>query len=110
MCLLTKNKGVVQMSPENTSEKKVFPFSEIIQYLNDKAETSFKLSSKSTRGLIQARMNEGFSMGDFKKVIDLKIADWGGDVDLNMYLQPETLFRSKFESYLNQNEGFLQEE
>ncbi|MDR7079861.1 putative phage protein (TIGR02220 family) [Neobacillus niacini] len=100
--------SLTQATPEITTEKKIIPFVEIIQYLNDKAHKSFKLGSKRTRELIQA--NKGFSMGDFKKVIDFKVADWGGDVDWNKYLRPETLFGTKFESYLNQNEGFSQEE
>jgi uncharacterized phage protein (TIGR02220 family) len=103
------SKLLINQSPL-MAEKKVIPFTEIIQYLNDKADTSFKLSSKRTRELIQARMNDGFSMVDFKKVIDLKVADWAGDVDWNKYLHPETLFGKKFESYLNQKESFLQED
>ena len=102
--------AIPEITTEITTEKKIIPFAEIIQYLNDKADKSFKLSSKKTRELIRARVNEGFSMGDFKRVIDLKVADWGGDVAWNKYLRPETLFGTKLESYLNQNEAFSKEE
>jgi hypothetical protein len=47
-------------------------------------------------------MNEGFTVGDFKKVIDNKTAEWL-DTKMEQYLRPETLFGTKFESYLNQN-------
>ncbi|MEH6993572.1 conserved phage C-terminal domain-containing protein [Neobacillus drentensis] len=102
--------SLTQAIPEITTEKKMIPFAEIIQYLNDKADKSFKLSSKKTRELIQARVKEGFLISDFKKVIDLKVAECGRDVDWNKYLRPETLFGTKFESYLNQNEEFSKEE
>ena len=39
-------------------------------------------------------------MEDFKRVIDLKCDDWSGS-QMEMYLRPETLFGSKFDSYLN---------
>ena len=47
-------------------------------------------------------MNEGFTVDDFKKVIDNKSAEWGKDSKMSKYLRPETLFGTKFESYLNQ--------
>lgn len=48
-------------------------------------------------------MNEGFSVEDFKTVIDKKYNDWKG-TEWEKYLRPETLFGAKFESYLNQKE------
>jgi uncharacterized phage protein (TIGR02220 family) len=102
-------KAIPEITTKITTEKEINPFAEIIQYLNDKANKSFKLSSKRTRELIQTRLEEGFSMGDFKRVIDIKVADWGGDVAWNQYLRPENLFGTKFEFYLNQNEGFTEE-
>jgi uncharacterized phage protein (TIGR02220 family) len=98
------NKGVGQMSKWLITESPLIPFAEIIQYLNDKADLNFKVSSKSTRELIKARVNEGFSISDFKKVIDLKVAEWGGDAEWNKYLRPEILFGPKFQFYLNENE------
>ena len=45
---------------------------------------------------------DGFTVDDFKKVIDTKTAEWKG-TDMEQYLRPETLFSaSKFEGYLNQ--------
>ena len=46
-------------------------------------------------------MNEKFTVDDFKTVIDKKSREWLG-TDMEKYLRPETLFGTKFESYLNQ--------
>lgn len=75
---------------------------EVIEYLNEKAETNFRIKNKATLQLITARMKEGFKIDDFKKVIDNKVYDWKGS-DMEQYLRPITLFQGlKFENYLNQ--------
>ena len=51
---------------------------------------------------INARLNNGFSLEDFKKVIDTKTNEWKNDKTMCKYLRPETLFVTKFESYLNE--------
>lgn len=79
------------------------PYGEIIDYLNEKAGTSYRVTTKKTQTLIKARFNEKFSLDDFKKVIDNKVAEWKNDTAMNKFLRPETLFGTKFESYLNQN-------
>ena len=65
----------------------------------------------STIKLIKARLNEGFTVNDFKEVIDKKTKDWGEDQRMKDYLRPQTLFSNKFEAYLNQEEkkksGFM---
>ena len=82
-------------------------YTEIISYLNEKAGTGYRSTSKKTRSLIDARIREGFGISDFQRVIDNKVADWNhppreGREDMRPYLRPETLFGTKFESYLNQ--------
>ena len=72
----------------------------IVQYLNEKAGTKYKHASKKTKTCIHARLAEGYSVEDFKTVIDKKCDDWIGS-DYEQYLRPETLFGTKFESYLN---------
>lgn len=86
------------------NDKNINIYSSIIQYLNQKAGTSFKASSKATQRLIDARLNEEFSVDDFKKVIDNKVTDANNPKDLfdAKYLRPQTLFGTKFEGYLNQ--------
>ena len=60
----------------------------------------FKASSKATQQHINARLDEGFDVEDFKIVIDKKCAEWLG-TDFAQYLRPVTLFGTKFEAYLN---------
>ena len=94
----------------NTSNKKDIveqssttphPYEEIVQYLNQKTNKNFKHTSKVTQRHIRARLAEGFTVSDFKQVIDNKCNDWLRDQKMKEYLRPETLFGTKFESYLN---------
>ncbi|WP_448667482.1 conserved phage C-terminal domain-containing protein [Aerococcus viridans] len=78
------------------------PYEEITDYLNEKAGSQFRSSTKKTQSLIKARFNEGFKIDDFKRVIDIKTNEWLNNKDMSKYLRPETLFGTKFESYLNQ--------
>lgn len=75
----------------------------VVDYLNEKCGTKYKNSSAETQRLIVARLNQGFSLEDFKQVIDNKVADWGNDSQMSKFLRPQTLFSNKFESYLNQS-------
>lgn len=89
-------------SPVSTETKDAIPYKEIIDYLNDKAKTKYRASGKKTQSLIKARWKEGFNLDDFKTVIDKKTNQWLHDAKMVEYLRPETLFGTKFESYLNQ--------
>ena len=73
----------------------------IVDYLNEKAGKKFKATSKDTRQHINARLAEGYTLDDFKKVIDGRCAAWKGYPKMEEYLRPSTLFGPKFESYLN---------
>lgn len=74
---------------------------EVVIHLNEKAGTKYKPNSKNTTKHIQARIREGYTLEDFKIVIDKKCSEWL-NTDMEKYLCPETLFGSKFEKYLNQ--------
>ncbi len=74
---------------------------EIVKYLNQAAGTSYKPNTPKTVRSIKARMKEGFTVDDFKAVIDKKVSEWA-KTDMQKYLRPETLFGTKFEGYLNQ--------
>src|SRR3990167_5175434 len=78
------------------------PVAIIISILNSVLGTKYKISSKKTIDLIQVRMKEGFTVEDFKTVIEKKYAEWGQDEKMSAFLRPETLFGAKFEAYLNQ--------
>lgn len=77
------------------------PTEEVIDHLNQRAGTHYKATTASTRKLVKARLKEGFTVSEFKLVIDKKCADWLNNRDMAQYLRPETLFGPKFESYLN---------
>ena len=88
--------NIVEQSPTiHISE-----INEIISYLNQKARTNYKPTTKTTQKHINARLNEGYTVEDFKKVIDTKCSEWL-NTDYSKYLRPETLFGNKIESYLN---------
>jgi uncharacterized phage protein (TIGR02220 family) len=76
---------------------------DIVEYLNLIAGTKFRPDIRKTKDLIKARLNEGFSEDDFYRVIDTKTKEWINNKEMKKYIRPETLFGTKFESYLNQN-------
>lgn len=85
----------------------IYIVEQILDYLNLKTSKHFKKSSIKTQKLIKARLNEGYKLEDFKRVIDIKTKEWLNDDKMNTYLRPETLFSNKFEGYLNQKEKDL---
>lgn len=73
--------------------------SEIIAFLNSKAERNFDLNGANADHVI-ARLKDGESMDDLRAVIAKKCREWKGDEKMNMYLRPATLFnRTKYASY-----------
>nr|DAV08141.1 MAG TPA: hypothetical protein [Caudoviricetes sp.] len=85
----------------NNNTQYIKEIDEVVNHLNEKAGTKYKSNSKSTNRHIQARIKEGYTLEDFKTVIDKKCSEWL-NTDMEKYLCPETLFGSKFEKYLNQ--------
>lgn len=83
-------------------------YSLVIKKLNDLANTSYRATTKKTQSLIRARLEEGFTLEDFYKVIENKVTEWLG-TEYEKYLRPETLFGTKFENYLNQKVKSKQE-
>ena len=94
---LTPQRGEDGPRPAKTTPDDV---AEIVAYLNGVTGSHYKPTTPKTQKQIRARMREGFTVADFKKVIDTKNQDeWfvtGG------FMRPETLFGTKFESYLNE--------
>lgn len=94
-------------SIDNMSDKsdQHIPYSEIIEYLNEKTGRSFR-NVDANKKLIRARWNDGYKLDDFKTVIDNMVSNWSGKdfngIPAENYLQPKTLFSNKFDSYLNQ--------
>lgn len=87
-----------QAEPDGVAEKT----KTIVGYLNEKTDSHYKATTPKTKQLVQARLKEGFSVDDFKTVIDKKTATWLNDSKMNKYLRPLTLFGTKFEDYLNE--------
>lgn len=93
---LTANKN----DKNNKNDKETYK--DIVEYLNQKTNRNFSHKTKSTTAKINTRLEEGFTLDDFKKVIDIKSSEWLNDANMQKYLRPETLFGNKFEGYLNQ--------
>lgn len=76
---------------------------EILSYLNEKTGKNYSHKSEANKKLINGRMNEGRTVEDFKRVIDVKCEEWLQDEKMSQYLRPATLFSQKnFENYVNQ--------
>lgn len=89
-------------SAPTSSKRPAPPYEEIIAYLNQVAGKSFSSKTKETQRLIKARWNEGYTLEQFKTVIDVKSSQWLYKPEMLGYLRPMTLFSTKFESYLNE--------
>lgn len=85
------------LSPSSTA----YPYKDVIDYLNQQTGKHYKSTTKKNQTVIRARTDEGFTLDDFKQVVNNKVDEWKG-TDMEKYLRPETLFGTKFEGYLNQ--------
>lgn len=94
----TSNTNNGQARPDDTTSIR----KQIIAYLNSKLGTSYKPNASKNKQVINARLHEGYTLDDFKKVIDNKTSDWGNDQKMSKYLRPETLFGTKMEGYVNE--------
>lgn len=99
-----KVENQTQLNTNNNKELKNKELIEyIVAYLNEKVQPTrpYRATTKATQKHINARLSEGYTLDDFKVVIDKKVDDWKG-TQMEQYLRPETLFCAKhFESYLN---------
>lgn len=113
----TSDVAVSDIDKEEDKEKDnniYVPYKEIISYLNEKTGKKLRWDVKSNQKEIKARFNEGYTLDDFKTVIDKKYNEWGrkptkeelqrGVNDMRIYLRPKTLFGSNFDVYLNQEQ------
>jgi uncharacterized phage protein (TIGR02220 family) len=87
-----------------TKPKKVLPNElvvEVIKYLNIKVNKNFNHKTVPTINLINKRVKEGYTLDNFKYVIDVKVGKWINTEQAD-YLRPNTLFGNKMEGYLNE--------
>ena len=103
------NDNFAKQSVANLADKDKEPdkeATEVIDYLNIKTDSSYRATTEANIKPIRARLNDGFSVEDCKKVIDTKSGQWLNNPDMVKYLRPATLFSpSKFEGYLNECRG-----
>ena len=74
----------------------------IIDYLNKRTGKKYSVKTKKTAQLIHKLLDNGFTVEDFERVIDIKCKQWLNNKKMNQYLRPRTLFSEKFEDYLNE--------
>ena len=83
-----------------------------IAYLNQKLGKNYRFIDRNTKP-VNARLREGYTIDDFKTVIDKKVAEWQNGT-MAKHLKPETLFGTKFDGYLNQpiakKQGYVYED
>lgn len=81
----------------------------IIDYLNKRAGKKYSVKTKKTAQLIHKLLDNGFTVEDFERVIDIKCKQWLNNEKMNQYLRPRTLFSEKFEDYLNEAPARVQQ-
>ncbi|SDP83038.1 conserved phage C-terminal domain-containing protein [Clostridium gasigenes] len=81
------------------SEKPLYHY--VIEYLNMRCGTNYKVTTVKNQKLINARIKEGYGLKDFQNIISAKANEWL-DSNMEKYLRPETLFGTKFEGYVNE--------
>ena len=75
---------------------------EVIKHLNAQTGKEYRWEARDNQNIIAARLNEGYSKEDLKKVIDNQCDQWLHDEKMAVFLRPATLFASdKIEGYLN---------
>lgn len=109
-----------ETTPETTKQKNVnkrkIPkgvsasiLEQVAAALNEATGKAYRATGAELVKRVTARSKEGFGLQDFQRVIDYKSAQWGADTKMSGYLRPETLFSSKFESYLQEAGGAVAE-
>lgn len=91
-----------QQADKSTGDMSTDDIKVIVEYLNNKIGAHYKPNGKKIKELIKARTNEGYTVEDFKTVIDKKFKSWGNDPKMSLYLRPSTLFGTRFGEYLNE--------
>ena len=78
---------------------------EVIDYMNSVGGAKFRANTGNTAKMVIARYKEGYTIEDFKRVIDSRFKAWNG-TEMMQHFCPQTLFRpNNFEKYL-QNAKF----
>ncbi len=97
------NKSKVNKSKKSSSIEDDVRCIDIIDYLNLICKANYKYLTVHSI-YIHRRLNEGFVIDDFKKVIDYKFKEWN-NTEYQKHLVPFTLFGDKFDGYLQQSKN-----
>ncbi len=90
---ITSNKRIYTGTPEEI---------DILTYLNRKTGRNYESVPANIR-FIRARIKEGATYHQLRKVIDVKTAEWLSDTEKNKYLRPATLFnQTKYAQYVGE--------
>ena len=94
--VVKKKKKKSQPAIESELQEKV---NEVIGYLNAKTKKDYRPTTPDYIKHIKARFDDGYTMDDFKAVIDVKCEEWL-NTPRRIYLRPNTLFLpGHFEDY-----------
>ena len=98
----TTNKNDKNDKKKDKSKEPAVDYKKIVDYLNSETGHKYHTTGK-TRGMIHARIAEGFTEHDFGMVIHYKSLEWKDNPDMQQYLRPKTLFSAEhFDDYTNE--------
>lgn len=89
------NKGVI-----GGNDPCIIFVDEAIKILNEVVGAKFSSKSQSAIKFLTKRFKEKTTLDEIRAVVTYKNKEWGSDLKMERYLRPETLFGSKFDSYL----------
>jgi len=76
----------------------------VLEYFRDITGKQIRPKTPYNQKFVNARLNEGYSVADCKKVIRIKHKEWSVQEEMAKYVSVDILFGNKFEKYLNQDE------
>ena len=105
---IKKEKEIDVNTKEQLYNKYNKEINDIIYYLNNETNKKFTTESDFVKNLIVDRLEENYTIDDFKFVIDHKTKEWLNNKEFNKNLRPGTLFsKNNFERYLNESVGIV---
>lgn len=93
---------------EERDREELFPYKILLNFFNEKTNKSFLDIPYTDKLKIDNLIKQGFTLNDFKTVIQLKSDEWM-NTTYSKYLTFKTLFGDKFQNYLNQKESMTPE-
>lgn len=79
-----------------------FDFKDVIKALNEIAGKRYRYT-ENHKLFIDRRIKEGYTLEDFRQVVENMKTLWSKDEKMERFLRPSTLFGNKMDGYLNLN-------